>query len=332
MIPEPFTYIAAGFGIAMTLLSATASTLTAAKQQIDKFVEYEDRIRRMRSEIQLSEGELEDCLSAWRDDAGELYSLGDCAELFGTARREELEEKVYQIISALAKVQQTLCFGIARPGQSLSADDMDTTPESAYEEAEAWVSSAPRKEVFAAQQKSWRTKIKRQTAKYKLLTKVIFVVWNGETIKARTEALRKAVANLRTFTDLLKSNLPKLASDSTRPSFAERVSHLNHLTRRWRDLSSVMEIISGAPFAVLPREPDSEGCIDSCEEDQDVTVSMLVETTDVETTNMERRIIYVSCLAAKSVPQHKMVENALRGECQGTQSTRWFFLMNSLLP
>lgn len=317
MIPEPFTYIAAGFGIAMTLTSLVASTLESAKQRLDKFREYDDRIRQIGADIQTSDAELESCLTDWRDDRKRLQSLEDCARVFGDSRRRDLEEKIFQVISSLAKVQHFLLLRFDSNKTTSFSDvisgNLELPAGPVVEEGWDWIRHAERKHVIN-DQNPWRLALTRKSTKYKLFLRAKFTVWDGETIKSRTERLQKSVGDFKKFTDLLSRSLPP--ADSLHSTLADRVTHFVQLDKEWSNLSSVMSGLSGPPFTVLPRLPDDEGQIDCLRKGADVTTSMTVETSDDETQTARKKVVYVSYLSTMSVPQRDRRARAMRGGCK----------------
>lgn len=317
MIPEPFTYIAAGFGLAMTLISLAASTLESAKQRLDKFREYDDRIRQIGADIQTSDAELESCLTDWRDDRKRLQSLEDCAQLFGDSRRRDLEEKIFQVINALAKVQQALLFRFdctTTTGVSDAiAGNLKLSAGPVVEEAWEWMQHAERKHVIN-EQRPWRLALTRKSRQYKVFLRAKFTVWDGEMIRSRTERLQKSVGDFKKFTDLLSKSLPPV--DSLHTTLADRVTHFVQLDKEWSNLSVVMSGLSGPPFTVLPRLPDDEGQIDCLRKGADVTTSMMVDTLDDEAQMARKKVVYVSYLSTMSVPQRDRRARAIRGGCK----------------
>lgn len=325
MIPEPFTYIAAGFGIAMTLLSAAASTVESAKQRIDKFREYEDRLRQMGADILASDAEFESCLAEWRDDRKRLKSLEDCAQLFGDARRRDLEEKMFQVLNALANVQQVLVlrFAHATNGGGALSENLELSAGPVVEEAWKWMQHVAHKPLFvnASEHKSWTRLVNRSSRKYGLYLRTTFTIYDGERIKTRTERLQKAVSDFCKFTQHLSKSLPPL-SIGLHATFADRVSHLIQLNQEWSNLSEVMSTLSGSPFAVLPRPPDSEGQIDCLCEGLDITTSMLVDDVDDEGKLIEKRVVHVSYLSVLTFPQRDRRMRAIRGHCKSEAINR----------
>jgi hypothetical protein len=323
MIPEPFTYIAAGFGIAMALISAAANTLESAKQRIDKFRDYEDRLRQMSSDIRISDTELESCLAEWRDDSKRLQSLDDCAQMFGDSRRQELEERIYQVINALGRVHQVLFSRFQFAAQNVSgvfSGNLQLSAGPILDEAWDWMNHAQREKIFAvaSAQRPWIPTAIRSISKHRIFLRAKFAVLDGEDIKSRTERLQKSVDDFQKFTDLLSKSLPTLvAVDPLHATFADRVARLIELNQEWSNLSTVMSTVSGRPFEVLPRLPDKEGCIECLKKGHDVTTSMLIEGLDDEQQSNNKAVVYVSYLSTLSIPPCDRRMHALGGLCKG---------------
>jgi hypothetical protein len=321
MIPEPFTYIAAGFGIAMALISAAASTLESAKQRIDKFREYEDRLRQMGSDIRISDTELESCLADWRDDGKRLQSLDACAQMFGDSRRRDLEERIYQVINALGNVQQVLIlrfkYTTSKNVSGVFPENLQLSAGPIFDEAWDWMNHA-RPERITSAQKPWLPAAIQTMSKKRIFLRATFAVLDGEAIRLRSERLQKSVGDFRKFTDLLSKSLPTLAAvDPLHATFADRVARLIELNQEWSNLSTVMSTMSGWPFEVLPRLPDKEGCIDCLKKGHDVTTSMLIEEVDDEQQSSNKAVVYVSYLSTLSIPPRDRRSQALGGLCKG---------------
>jgi len=325
MIPEPFTYAIAGFGVTMALIGAAATVLESSKQRIDKFREYKTRLQQLRSEVRLSELKFHDCMKEWRDDKGDLVRLEDCEELFGSRYCDDMGKTLSLVIIALAKLQQMVFFGlestdILQTNGQLQALKVGAGP--AYEDAWTWMSPVSRGQVSAATSTSrdWKQNLRGLLSRrFGFLVRVKFTVWDGETINKRVEALRKAIDNFRELTNLLSNNIPKLAKDDRdthEPTLATQITRLVRINRRWKDLQSVMGVVSGTPFAVLPRQPDDEGHTDCIRKGDDVTTSMLVEKLDING-HPARDIVYVSCEAALRIPSGNLAETTLTGQCKG---------------